>query len=189
MTVTRLRSEYTPEELANLYPRPHNHTLYGRGHDLRVRVMVKIARDLAKHIELTRVADLSAGNAMVAFAVGAPLTYLGDIAPGYEYQGPIEETIHLIPSVDLFISGETLEHVDDPPAMLAAIRDKTSWLLLSTPTENWDDSNREHLWAWSERDVTGMLTEAGFDVKHDACETVDSRQWGEPYRYGIWLCR
>jgi hypothetical protein len=147
-----------------------------------------------------QIADLSCGNGAVVrdaaeyarslyrqrtqFDLTRVIEYLGDIAPGYAYVGPIEETLGQVPSVDLFVNGETLEHLDDPDLVLRSIACKTRWLVLSTPTQNWNDTNAEHLWAWSEDDVTAMLTEAGFTI--DRVSVVDSREWNEPYRYGIW---
>jgi hypothetical protein len=89
--------------------------------------------------------------------------YLGDYAPGYTYHGPIERTIDAIPPVDLFLCCETLEHLDEPEAVLKAIRYKTNKLLISTPICTFIDDNPEHYWAWDQEAVVGMLRYAGFE--------------------------
>lgn len=111
---------------------------------------------------------------------------LGDFAPGYEIQGKIEDTIGTIDPVDLYVLTETLEHLDDPGAVLREIRDKTRFLLVSTPVDCWEDTNREHYWAWSREGVEELMTDAGFTVL--TYNIIDSRTYGEPYCYGIWSC-
>lgn len=132
-------------------------------------------------------ADLSCGNGTLLNDVPATTKFYGDFAPGYAYTGPIEQTVEQIPHVELFICCETLEHLDDPLTVLKKIRSQASMLLLSTPVDNWDDTNEEHYWAWSKDDVTGLLREAGFEqwLYVDA----DPRPYEGPYKYGIWGCR
>jgi hypothetical protein len=57
--------------------------------------------------------------------------------------------------------------------------------VLSTPLECWEDSNAEHLWAWDQHGVELMLLQADWAVR--AFTSVDSREYGEPYLYGIWV--
>lgn len=203
MTPTRLRPAWSADELARIYAAPHDHRIYGRGHHERVEMMKEHVQQLINdpnydpipryNVPMT-VADLSCGNADVAWSaareadkrVPTTIVRLGDIAPGWEFYGPIEQTIERVGKVDLFICGETLEHLDDPIAVLRQIRAVTRFAVLSTPTENWGDTNAEHYWSWSEDDVSDMLREAGFTIVRTS--VVDSRMWGEPYRYGIWTC-
>jgi hypothetical protein len=195
MTMTRLRPAYTPEQLKDVYPVPHNHWMFGRGHTERVDAMIRLGQNIttsgALVQEVRSIADLSCGDAHVARAINESLggkakLYLGDIAPGYEFHGPIEETIEQIPIVDMFTCGETLEHLDDPETVLRQIRTKALLLIVSTPTDNWGDTNAEHYWSWSEDDVEQLMTDVGFEVVLK--DVVDSRTWGEPYKYGIWAC-
>ena len=176
----RVRPAWTVDELARIYATPHDHNLWGRGHGERVQATI----ELAKTIPSTSIADLSCGNAAIARALDAPDKHLGDYAAGYQFQGPIDETIHQIPVVDLFICCETIEHLDDPDHTLALIRPKARNLVLSTPIDAWDDGTPEHYWAWDRDEVETMLHAAGFTVA--AFISVDSRPYREPYLYGIW---
>lgn len=186
MTAVRLREAHPPERLAEIYEKPHKHTPW-----LDHRERVKSTTDLARSFGPFRsAADLSCGDAAVvnALEVQGP-RYLGDIAPGYAFHGPIESTVNEIPVVDLFVCCETLEHLDNPEAVLRAIRAKVSGVfVVSTPVGAWDDDNTEHYWAWSKQDVEDMLAAAGFEpaVYHE----VDLSGHGTCYVYtfGIWGC-
>lgn len=184
----RLRPTPSPAELGQMYAQPHQHRAWT---DHRIRVNVTTALAVAA---LTRprpvVADLSCGDAAIAQRLqlgnGARIT-LGDFAPGYEYCGPIEETIQLLPDghADLFICSETIEHLDDPDAVLKAIRPKTDRLILSTPDGETDDANPEHVWGWDSEAVGQMLVQAGFTP---AIHTrLDLRPAGFVYCYQIWV--
>jgi 2-polyprenyl-3-methyl-5-hydroxy-6-metoxy-1,4-benzoquinol methylase len=174
------------DELDQLYAKPHQHTLWA---DHRVRVSVSIA--LAQHMIRSgaTVADLSCGDAAIARALiqshGAK-AILGDYAPGYEYTGPIEQTINKLrwKEADLFICSETIEHLDDPDAVLRVIRQKADTLLLSTPDGEDNNSNPEHVWGWDAAAVAAMLTTAGFAI--DVHTTLDLRPAGYMYSYQIW---
>src|SRR5690349_20066696 len=145
MTIGRLRPRPTFAELAQMYPAPHDHRIYGRGHHERVEATIALAGkvlDLPNR-QIGPVGDLSCGNGVIARTLQpfAPLRHLGDFAGG-EYQvgeqgyiGPLEQTIELMPEVEVYICSETLEHLDDPVSVLAQIRRKAVHLLLSTPLE------------------------------------------------------
>lgn len=182
----RLRPMPTADELAQLYARPHDHIRW-LDHLYRVDVTSAIAHHQLK--PNARVADLSCGNAAIARRLqqshGAELT-LGDFAPGYEYTGPIEQTIEQIDPVDLFICSETIEHLDDPDAVLARIRPKTDRLILTTPDGETGDANPEHVWGWDSEAVGAMLVIAGFTPKIHT--VLDLRPAGWMYAYQIWAC-
>jgi hypothetical protein len=183
----RLRPTPTSAELAKLYAAPHDHLQFD-DHVYRVDVSSAMAHHLLP--PGGTVADLSCGNALIARRLqashGARMV-LGDYAPGYQHTGPIEQTIEAIEPVDLFICSETIEHLDDPDAVLAKIRRKTARLLLSTPDGETDDSNPEHVWGWDAEAVEKMLREAGFIP--DVHTTVDLRPAGGVYAFQIWACR
>lgn len=182
----RIRSAYSPEELAKIYPRPHVH-FGNQDHRLRVAVTIALAKALAGSVD--SVADLSCGDAAIASAINAPRRILGDLAPGYPIEGPIESTVHQIPAVDLFVCTETVEHLDDPDTVLKSVREKTRMLVLSTPVDAWDDvQNEEHYWCWDREAVEDMVCMAGFQV----CTYVElDLTYAGPYHYkfGTWGCR
>jgi hypothetical protein len=180
----RLREAYSDEKLAEIYATPHQHTAWA-DHIVRVGITSELCRALVGRV--TSAADLSCGDAAIVKSLTADRLYLGDYAPGYEFTGPIEQTVWAIPHVDVFVCTETLEHVDDPDRVLASIRQKTGALVLSTPVDCWQDHNPEHYWAWSRTDVEEMLTAAGFDVRLYA--ELDCRPGGGEYAFGIWGCR
>ena len=188
--ITRLRPAHTPERLAEIYARPHDSSRWPH-HRLRVAVTIQIANALAP--EIASAADLSCGDGAVLIDVKARRRYFGDLAPGHELTGPIEETVHLIPRVDLFVCCETLEHVEDPVKLLHTIRPVARRLILSTPVDAWEDPNPEHYWAWSAADVSDMLRDAGFRIS--VYNELDLRppHVGRPteagvYAFGIWGC-
>ncbi|MDM4722758.1 hypothetical protein QTQ03_25330 [Micromonospora sp. WMMA1363] len=170
-----------------MYSRPHQHDQW-IDHRIRVDVTTAVARNVLAYG--ATVGDLSCGDAAVAMRLrrshGARLV-LGDLAPGYELTGPIEETINQIESVDLFLCTETIEHLDDPDAVLAAIRPQTQRLLLSTPDGETDDTNPEHVWGWDATAVDQMLRSAGFVP--DVFASLDMRLAGGQYNFQIWACR
>lgn len=182
----RLREMPTPEELAKLYATPHDHMKWV-DHRYRVDVTAAIAGQLMR--EGGTVADLSCGNAAIAERLLVRFggrAILGDFAPGYDLTGPIEETIDQVRPVDLFILSETLEHLDDPDAVLRKIRAKTTHLVLSTPDGEDNNWNPEHVWGWDSEAVKDMLQQAGFTpIVHTI---VDSSPLGG-YVYQIWACR
>jgi len=186
VTVKRLRPMPTAEEMAAMYPAPHDHRIYGRGHHERVEATVALAVQQIADAERQIVADLSCGNGDIARRIAtSPAVHLGDFAAGWEYHGPLEETLDLIPLVDVYVCSETIEHLDDPFDVLLKIRHQAERLVLSTPIGCWDDANGEHLWAWDREGVEQLLDSAGWSPW--AFTNVDSTAYGEPYNYGIWV--
>jgi len=187
MPVKRLRPYPSPEQLHAMYGHaPHDHRLYGRGHDERVEATIALAKASISAWDRGVVADLSCGNGEIARRIAGRSTILGDLAPGYGIVGPIEETAARVGWVNVWVLSETLEHVDDPVAVLREIRPRASRLVLSTPLECWDDTNGEHLWSWDREGVEELLAEVGW--LPTAFDQVDSRTYDEPYLYGIWAC-
>ena len=179
----RLRGAYSPEQLADLYSIPHEHSTWP---DHRARVRATIA--LARYFEDVRsIADLSAGDAVIINALKIEKKFIGDFAPAYEFVGGLEKTIHEIPFVDLFICSETIEHVDDPDAVLRLIRAKCKYLVLSTPDGEDNPGNPQHYWGWNKEDMHEMLVSAGFTpVIYTGLEFTDP---GLIYDYQIWGCK
>jgi 2-polyprenyl-3-methyl-5-hydroxy-6-metoxy-1,4-benzoquinol methylase len=185
--IKQLREFYTAKELIEVYPTPHDHVIYGRGHGIRVNVTIQLAKDMAYQAEAKSVADLSCGNGAIAKALNADKTILGDYAEGYEYSGPLEVNLKKIENVDLYICSESLEHVEDPSSVLKLIRSKSQTLVLSTPIDAWYDTNEEHYWAWGKQDVEMLLRSAGWTP--DVFVMLDTTVFGEPYIYGMWGCK
>jgi hypothetical protein len=178
----RLRQKYTNDELKEVYPEPHRH---GSWIDHRQRVQSTVA--LTRwYTPVVSVADLSCGDAYIIKNTDAKEKYLGDYAPGYDYTGPIEETIKQIPSIDLFILSETIEHIDDPDTLLKQIREKTSKLILTTPKNEKTNENPQHYWGWGKEDMHDMLVQAGFTP-----EVYQELEFANPdliYTYQMWGC-
>lgn len=187
MTRKRLRPAWGPDELARIYAAPHQHAQW-QDHRLRVGVTAEVGRWLAAECGVKRAADLSCGDGAILSAIPAEERAFGDIAPSYGLTGPIEETLCSLEPVDLLVCCETLEHLDDPDAVLVAARAKARFLLLSTPVDAWGDTNAEHYWAWSRVGVEEMLQAAGFTpmVYVPVDFTANGRDF---YQFGIWGCR
>lgn len=185
MTRLRLREAHDAETLAKLYLTPHDSGRYGRGTKMRVEMTIGFAQAVWPGVETMLVADLMCGDAKIARNLGlTPI--LGDIAAGYEYHGPIEDTVEVIPEVDLFVLSEALEHLDNPAAVLSAIHDKAERLLVTTPLEAYGDlwENPEHYWAWDRCGVEQLIVAAGWHIS--AFASLDTRPFSEPYHYGMW---
>lgn len=175
MRVERLRPLPSPEQLAAMYATPHDHRLWGQGHHDRVEATIALAIETLSETERATVADLSCGNAEIALRIhaGVPGTLLlGDVAvlpaelPDPKWCGPIEETIASCAFyARTFVCSETIEHLDDPERVLAAIGEMADNLVLSTPIEAWGDENPEHLWAWDREYVEHIVTCAGWTVE------------------------
>lgn len=183
----RLRSAPNEMEMLLLYPRPHVHTRWA---DHIIRVDETILMAAAMLPQGGTVADLSCGDAAIARSLavshGARLI-LGDFAAGYEHQGRIEDTIQRIApeSVDLWILSETLEHLDDPEAVLWEIRRRAKALVLSTPLGETDRSNREHVWGWDCEEVGRMLEATGWTP---GLHKVLEHPAGGIYSFQLWGC-
>lgn len=185
--IKQLRDFHTPEKLAAIYAKPHDHKIYGRGHNLRVEVTKNLVNDAVAVSGAKSIGDLSCGNGEIAKSTNLSQVYLGDFAPGYSFCGPIDKTIELMPNVDVYVCSESLEHVENPLAILKLIRPKSRFLVLSTPIENWGDTNAEHYWSWDREGVEELLLQSQWVL--DAFLYLDTTVFKEPYKYGMWICK
>lgn len=179
----RLRPAYTEEELAKVYAEPHQH-LQWEDHRLRVQMTIAFSTWFSG---INSVADLSAGDAAIISAIEAKEKYIGDFAPGYELTGAIDDTIDLIPNVDLFICSETIEHLDNPLGTLLKIRAKTKFLIVTTPDGESNDGNPQHYWGWDCEGVRELLVGAGFEPV-----IYNNLKFENPsliYDYQFWGCK
>jgi hypothetical protein len=103
----------------------------------------------------------------------------------YTTTGPIEEALAHQPHVDMFLLSETLEHVEDPDNLLAAIRVVADNLVLTTPCGETDDGNPEHYWGWDTEALEEMLNESGWRPKSCELFTPTSVPY---YTFQIWTC-
>lgn len=180
MFIHRNMPSYTEAELREIYSVPWEMNPHWHDHHLRRRATLEVAQRIMPRV--SSAADLSAGDAWFAEQFPALDWHLGDFAPGLYYEGPIEETIELIPDVDLFFLCETLEHLDDPRRVLEQIRQRAHFMVLSTPLMNGPDGNPQHYWAWDAEAILQMVREHGWDA-------LDYRET-EPdvgYVFQIWL--
>jgi 2-polyprenyl-3-methyl-5-hydroxy-6-metoxy-1,4-benzoquinol methylase len=180
----------TAAELATLYAKPHQHRQW-LDHIVRVNVTTEVASLFVP--PGGTVADLSCGDATIARRLaeesGGALI-LGDFAAGYPITGPIEETVEGLrwKQASMFVLSETLEHLDDPDAVLKQIRDKCDHLVVSTPDGETDPSrNPEHVHGWDSEEVRAMLVAADFEPL--AYTLLDLRPAGFEYAFQMWVCR
>ena len=185
---TRLREAYTPEHVAALYEPGYDHTIW---RDHRDRVQRTIEFTLTNALDIRSIADLSAGDGAIPLTVAKEANVtdisLGDMSPAwvdYAHHGAIEDTITDLSPVDLFICSETLEHLDDPDAVLVAIRGKAKRLILSTPCDE-TLKNPEHYWAWGAADIAAMLEDVGWQPT--AYQFIEYQSLD--VRYQLWACR
>lgn len=178
----RLRSAYDLSTLMTVYPMSYDHTRWS-DHVQRVNATIDLARRLCP--TLNSVADLSCGDGMIASSLDASSVVLGDLVPGHDLVGPIEETLLKIGHVDLFICSETIEHLDDPDRVLVDIRRHADHLVLSTPIGEISCDNPEHYWGWDQDAVREMLTIAGWIpvIQEDLVTTP------RHYDFQLWGCR
>lgn len=183
----QLRPFWPPEQLTQIYANRYDHTRW-EDHKLRIKVTQKRVQEAVFTHELQSVIDLSCGDGAIAQSLvgSVPRIVLGDITSGWEVTGPIMETIKTIPdaSFDLFICSETLEHVEDPDALVREIRRVAHFAFFSTPENETDaHNNPEHYWAWDKDELSHMLNDAGFSW---------AQWWTLPtdwYTYQMWLAR
>jgi hypothetical protein len=180
--IQRLRPAYTETELAHLYQKPHEHRQW-RDHIHRVNMTIAMAKWWG---ELNSIADLACGDGAIIDALDARVKYKGDFAPGYEIVGALEETIHQIPVVDLFICSETIEHLDKPFEALKLIRAKSRHLILTTPNGESDSNNPQHYWGWDMAGMGSMLEEAGWNI--EITTLISFKDKNLIYDYQMWGC-
>lgn len=186
--IKRLRPTYSPEELAQVYTTPYDHTKW-EDHIQRVEFTIEFIKEIITERDICTVADLSCGDGAIVLSLPFPRDdmYLGDIFPNnlFNYQGAIEDTVSRIPDVDLFVLSETLEHVDDPLTLLEKIREKADTLVLTTPLGEVDDGNPEHYWGWDRDGIELLLEESGWWPDRSVLFTPDVPE--VYYTYQVWM--
>lgn len=205
MTRIRLRDARPEGEAAyyaRVYPDGYRHDSWP-DHVERVKASADMIERYAGQIRTA--ADLSCGDGALLNMISRRLTraVLGDLngVPTSAVTGcraQVLETIgtaalpdslkHLEP-VDLFILSETLEHMDNPDALLARLIGVSRYLFLSTPvSESVDSGNLEHYWSWGITDVYDMLHAAGWEpLDQRTLRPESTRDMPGAYRYQMWL--
>lgn len=187
----RLHSAYDPE----LYRRPYVHDRWP-DHIQRIRATIDFGWIMVPLVPRT-IADLSCGDGAIARGlaeryaaeygevVPRPRLTLGDVTEGWTVRGPIERTIREIDRVDLLICSETVEHLDDPDAVLRDAAGVADWILLTTPVAEWDGaSNPEHLWGWNVAAVRELLGSTGW---HPIASIVYTPSAVDFYTFQFWV--
>lgn len=174
----RCRPKYTATELKRIYEHPWGMQPDWEDHMRRMKVTKRIAQNILCLGGCRTAADLSCGDGRWAAEFPELQWHLGDFAQGYQYRGPIEKTIHEIPYVDIFFFCETIEHLDDPDGVLKLVRDKSKYLILSTPKSFQWDENPEHYWAFDDEAIKEMLKVSGWQPN----EYAEANAWGDHTR-------
>lgn len=87
--------------------------------------------------------------------------------------------------VDVIILTEILEHVDDPDWILRLARERSRYLVASSPEmrPGQYDDNEEHLWMFDREGYREMLVDAGWKVQQYTHLGFQST-----YDFQIWCC-
>ncbi len=197
---TQLRPFWSDEELTKIYATPYDHTKWSDHKDRMAWIMRTLReqwpRTSAGDAYELAVADLSCGDAYIVHQLvewGWVGKYeLGDVVPTHHTTliGSIDETIPLltrvdgVPSFDLVVCTETIEHVRDPESILVGLRNVGHRLLLTTPIDEAATGidNPEHYWSFTVEDMRELLEDAGWTMRHfDRLATF----W---YEYQLWWC-
>jgi hypothetical protein len=188
---------------AERYPGGYRHNVWA-DHVERIAASAEMIGGYAGRFRTA--ADLSCGDGALLTLVGRHLetAYLGDLngAPTMALvsglagstvgvpPGLLPDTLeHLPEPVDLFVLSETIEHVDDPEALLRAVRDHARHLFLSTPVEERADSgNTEHYWSWGVDDVHDLLTDSGWSpLEYRVFVPESTLHSPDAYRFQLWM--
>jgi hypothetical protein len=182
MAIRRLRPAYHPAKFQKLYHKRYDHTRWP-AHIERIEYSIRVVSESITDDDRVA-ADLSCGDGALLAGLPVPQKIYGDFTSGWQYCGPIEQTVHQIPPVDLFICSETLEHIDAPLDLLTQIRLKTKRLFVSTPLDERDTSNPEHYWGWDRDGIQSLMDQAGFTP-------IWYREFHPnypPYIFQMWFC-
>lgn len=205
MTRFRLRDARPEGEApfyAGRYPDGYRHDCWP-DHVERVKASADMIERYAGQIRTA--ADLSCGDGALLNMISRRLTraVLGDlngvpVSAAVSCHAQVLETIgaaalpdslERLEPVDLFILSETLEHMDDPDALLTQLTEVSRYLFLSTPVaESADSGNLEHYWSWGVTDVYDMLHASGWQpIDQLTLCPKSTRDMPGTYRYQMWM--
>lgn len=190
MTIRRLRPAHPVERRDEIYAKRYDHTRW-QDHVQRVAATKRFINEVRAEVDIRTVADLSCGDAAIATGLDIRREdlVLGDLTfvEGYDFAGPIEETVKLMGDVDLFIMSETVEHLDDPIHVLRDVRRRADYLVLTTPLDEQNDGNEEHYWGWDQEGVETILELSGWWP--DRSEIFTPNMPDVYYTYQFWMAR
>lgn len=204
MARVRLRPARTPAEEQELYsrtyPQGYRHDVWP-DHVERVAASVEMIEQYARHIRTA--ADLSCGDGAILRSLpGLRTAWVGDLnasAPGdwpgstqWEIVPPglLPDSLADLPEpVDLYVLSETIEHMDDPDALLRALTSCATYLFLSTPLDEAAHSgNAEHYWSWGQADMHEMLMDAGWSpLEYRKLVPRSTVHLPDTYHYQLWM--
>jgi 2-polyprenyl-3-methyl-5-hydroxy-6-metoxy-1,4-benzoquinol methylase len=140
---------------------------------------IVVAADRIHRIDIASFADLSEPN----------ITYLAtsERRAGWEFGvGSIETTLDAYRGgADVVVLTEIIEHLEDPDTILRLAREKSRYLVASSPEmrPGQIDRNPEHLWQFDADGYRGMLGGAGWQVNQRTTLYFPSE-----YDFQIWVC-
>ena len=191
MLIERTRINPSPTELAALYQHANDADRWPE-HTVRVDVTVAVAR--ARFPDRDLIVDPAAGAGRTARELAVGRTITGDVAPDAPVDHPGVWADILLAQLaedrvvaDLVILGEILEHVRNPADLLVDAAHIGRGLVLSTPLEEADGVNPEHLWRWDAGGVRYLLSAAGWEPV-DYVELdyrIPAEVWPHPFRCQI----
>lgn len=187
------------------YPAGYKHDRWP-DHVERVAASVDLIRRYASAIHTA--ADLSCGDGAILRALlpELDLAWFGDLN-GVDFgwvgalppeagevmstePGLLPGALTQLPEpVDLFILSETIEHMDDPDALLREITRHSRYLFLSTPVdETADVGNPEHYWGWGLADIQDLLFETGWTpMEQQTLQPQTTLYLPNAYRFQLWM--
>lgn len=185
----------TRADLDRLYAE-HNDAKHWREHRARIAITVELARYRFGD-GLGLVVDPAAGGNYIAPNLGARTAITGDLAATAPVLYPGRDAVSLLDDIphgaaDLVILSEILEHLPEPGIVLDLTRlalRRDGGLVVTTPCDEPDGVNPEHLWRWDRAGIVELLERHGF-TPVDYLETgfvVDG--WPVPFRIQMHTAR
>jgi 2-polyprenyl-3-methyl-5-hydroxy-6-metoxy-1,4-benzoquinol methylase len=86
---------------------------------------------------------------------------------------------------DVIVLTEILEHIEDPDQLLRMARIRGRFLVASSPLNEQDNNNHEHIWGWDKAGYGDMLRAAGWEPI--AYTEVFPRPFY--YTFQLWVCQ
>lgn len=147
-------------------------------HRERLLLAASCAMSMVHRFRLESVVDLGAGDGgllslLPLEILGGPRSWGYDLQPANveaaARRGVRVELRDVVASepewADVAVATEMLEHLVDPAAFLARIRQNCRFLVVSSP---WDETGERHyefhLWAWDTVGYEELISRAGFEI-------------------------